>query len=111
MAWSKKIQLMNSRKKMLVWLAACMVLFHAQDASALYRQPTAVAIADWAMVAVLAILALYVLARVGFSSPVRFRISLALILLNALVLAGSHAYALYIGTPSRDGMRWGPWGP
>ena len=87
---------MRIPKKITALLAASLVLLYAQNAWALYGQPTSLDIADWIMAVILVVLAMYVVVRVGFNSRVRFRVSLALVILNGLVLVAAHAYAFYI---------------
>ena len=72
------------------------IIFHAKSAWALYRQPMAITIIDWATALVLVLFTLYVFIKVKFASTKKFRISLGLVIFNSVILIGAYIYMFYI---------------
>jgi len=77
-------------------LALLILLVGPGDAWAIYGQPAVVTAVDRVMAAFLVLLPLYIWVRVRFASPLRRRVSLWLILLNAVGVIGCEAYVFYI---------------
>lgn len=89
--------MVNASRELLAVLAATSMLFLcAENAWALYGQPTVVTVTDWIMAIVLVLLPAYIFLKVGFASSTRFRISLGLIILNMLVWLAAQGYIFYI---------------
>jgi hypothetical protein len=68
---------------------------YGKSAWALYGQPMVVTVADWVEVLGIAVIIVWVFWKVGFPSVTRFRVSIAMMLANALALAVSLGFVAY----------------